>query len=614
MNGPRPWWWRACIAVLALAVSCRIGAEGHPSEYDILRSFPPGRLEALTASDMPDAQGFTGGNRTVGRWLEAGPQRGSCRAVIGAVVAGDLDRADRAWQGIEVAFTHQRADGGFTAETRPNGSSAAVGGAAVETAYFFLQEYGRAVLVIRESPHEAHFRDRIEALRPRLRRACDFIAAGEATILQRSRKAVNRVLIAAKAFGTCGRVLGDDALIDTSRRLVTEALRLRDANGVFIEHGGQDSSYNAVSLLFGQVLALHVPLPELDAAFPAAAEWQIGRVLVSGEVDNRGNTRTGVGLEPGFNGQPKGINHNEVILALQYHGLVHRNPAALEAADRVFAWTQRERLRTPWISGENRVVLDGRERRVQVDLPQERAPKAPLVLAFHGFTGSPEDLRKTSALTAAAQRRGWVVAYPEGTRDGAGRRFFQVGYRFHRHLPVDDVQAARELAGRLVRDLDLDPRAVFVTGFSNGADLGFLLGSRPNSFPRAIAPICGAMMSYWNPFLADSARPSVLAVNVMDDPITRWTGDRKDRDGWGPYRGTEEVVRAWVDHLDLTPDGVPTLEDGIRCTRWARPGGGPELRFFAIQHGGHRWPRTLGEPGRSTAETLLEFFEAQRDR
>lgn len=54
-----------------------------------------GRSEALTANDVPDAQGLTGGNRTVGKWIEAGAQRGSCRAVIAAVVAGDLERADQ---------------------------------------------------------------------------------------------------------------------------------------------------------------------------------------------------------------------------------------------------------------------------------------------------------------------------------------------------------------------------------------------------------------------------------------------------------------------------------------------------------------------------------------
>ncbi|MFM7101960.1 MAG: hypothetical protein ACKO3N_12405, partial [Verrucomicrobiota bacterium] len=181
-------------------------------EYDVLRAFPPGRLDALSAGDLPDAQGLTGGNRSVGRWIEAGAQRGSCRAVIAAVVAGDLERADRAWRGIEVAFEHQREDGGFTAAARPQGGSSATGPAAVETAYFFLQELGRAILVIRQSPHAAHFRDRLAALEPRLRRACAFLAAGEDTILPKSRKAVNRVFIAAKAFGTCGVALHDDAL------------------------------------------------------------------------------------------------------------------------------------------------------------------------------------------------------------------------------------------------------------------------------------------------------------------------------------------------------------------------------------------------------------------
>ena len=307
-------------------------------EYDVLRAFPPGRLEALTASDMPDAQGLTGGNRRLGHWLEAGPQRGSCRAVIAAVVAGDLSRADQAWTGVTVAFGHQRADGGFHAEKRPQGSSAIEGPAAVETAYFFLQEVGRMLLVIRQSPHETHFGDRIRSLEPRLRKACDYLLAGESTILPKSRKAVNRVLIAAKAFGLCGKFLDDPRMTAACHRLVSEALKMRDEDGVFIEHGGRDSSYNAVSILFGQVLALHVPLPELDSALDRAARWQVTRVLPSGEVDNRGNTRTGVGKEPGFDGKPKEINYGEVVQALTLHGIVHKDPAALEAAERAFRY------------------------------------------------------------------------------------------------------------------------------------------------------------------------------------------------------------------------------------------------------------------------------------
>jgi hypothetical protein len=316
-------------------------ARSGPSEYEVLRSFPPGRLEALSSGDYPDAKGFTGANRINGSWLEAGPQRGSCRGVIAAVVAGNLALADDAWRGIDVAFAHQQADGSFAAEVRPNGASANPHGAAVETAYFFLQELGRAILVIRESPHEAHFHARIAALEPKIRLACAFILAGYDTIIANSSKAVNRIVIAAKAFGTCGLVLHDDVLIATSRKLIAHALTLRDKEGVFIENGGRDSSYNVVSILMGQTLALHLPIPEFEAALPAAVKWEISRIKATGEVDTTDNSRTGVGKEKSYTGQPKTVNYNEVPFSLMLYGTVHHDAAALEAGDRVFGYSRK---------------------------------------------------------------------------------------------------------------------------------------------------------------------------------------------------------------------------------------------------------------------------------
>jgi hypothetical protein len=261
--------------------------------------------------------------------------------VIAGVVTDDLAFADNAWRGVETTFAHQRADGGFEANDRPNGKSAKPIGAAVETAFFFLQECGRMILVIRESPHEAHFHDRIAALEPKLRRACAFILAGYDHIIADSSHAVNRIVIAAKAFGTCGVVLHDDQLIQTSQKLIAHALTLRDAEGVFIENGGRDSSYNVVSILFGEVLALHVPIPEFEAALPTAMAWQLSRIKESGEVDVTGNTRTGIGKEASpYTGVAKTVNYNEVIQALTIYGLVHHDATILATADRVFAYSR----------------------------------------------------------------------------------------------------------------------------------------------------------------------------------------------------------------------------------------------------------------------------------
>jgi hypothetical protein len=117
---------RTFLAALLAAISATLGFAAESNrpalrDYDILRAFPPGRLAALSAGDVPDANDFTGNNRAHGKWIESGPQRGSCRGVIAAVVAGDLAAADNAWRGIEAAFAHQRPDGGFVANPQANG-------------------------------------------------------------------------------------------------------------------------------------------------------------------------------------------------------------------------------------------------------------------------------------------------------------------------------------------------------------------------------------------------------------------------------------------------------------------------------------------------------------
>lgn len=332
----------AIIFLAVVAVTSLADNAPHKSvtEYELLRRIPKERLRALIGESLPDEKGFIGTNHRAGQWIEAGTQRGTCRVVIYGVVTGDLAAADDAWRGIDATFARQREDGGFEANVRPNGTSAKPLGAAVETAYFFLQELGRAILVIRQSPHEKHFHDRIVAVEPKMRRAIAFVAAGYDTIIKNSSHAVNRIFIAAKAFGLCGLALKDEQLIATSRKLVAHGLTRRDKDGIFIENGGRDSSYNAASILFGQTLALHLPIPEFEAALPKAVAWQITRVRENGEVDVTDNTRTGVGKEPSYFGEPKRVNYGEVVQALTMYGLLHNDKSALAAAERAFTYWQ----------------------------------------------------------------------------------------------------------------------------------------------------------------------------------------------------------------------------------------------------------------------------------
>jgi hypothetical protein len=259
------------------------------------------------------------------------------------VVTGDEARADDAWKSIEATFAQQVDDGGLKGGGEDSIIPSVVHGIRVENMYFFLQELGHALLVVQASPLEPRFHERIEAIKPKLRKACNFIQQGYSTIIPKVGHTANRLLIAAKAFGLCGLVLDDDQLKESSSALVKAALLRRDKDGIFIENGGRDSSYNAVAVLMGTHLSLYIPHPDLEAAFQPVMDWERTRIKPTGEVEVAGNTRTGVGKELSKTGVPKSVNYNEVAQTLWYYGALHHDPDLIALALQVDDYNRHKR-------------------------------------------------------------------------------------------------------------------------------------------------------------------------------------------------------------------------------------------------------------------------------
>lgn len=274
----------------------------------------------------------------------------------------------------------------------------------------------------------------------------------------------------------------------------------------------------------------------------------------------------------------------------------------------------------PWKRGTHTLVVDDVERTFLLDVPSRLKLDAALVMVFHGYSHSAEGIRKASGFTAAAEEHGFVVVYPKGTLDAAGNSFFNVGYAFHGSI-VDDVGFAKKIADTLVKDLILNPRAVFSSGMSNGGDMSYLLASQPEPFVRAIAPVAGTMMTRWSKDFHPKSRTSVLAVHGTKDNITRWAGDTQNRDGWGAYWGVEAVMDLWVNGLTLEKSETTEIvsltllnEPRIRHRRWWTTADSAEVRLYELQGGGHDWPDHLGDKDRSTAAEICNFFESHQPK
>ncbi|HVU86392.1 MAG TPA: hypothetical protein VHD36_03660 [Pirellulales bacterium] len=304
---------------LATATSA---GEPNRAEYDLLQKMPRPMLGQM----VPERLGTT----ILGR--------GGCRYLTAAVALGDEERAADAWKSIQATFATQIDDGGFAGGGKPGDLPITVYAIRVENAYFFLQELGRALLVLQASPLAPRFQKQVEEVTPKMRRACDFIQKGYPTILPKVGHTANRLVIAAKAFGLCGLVLNDAQMIESAHKLLKLALERRDDEGVFIERGGRDSSYNAVVILMGQHLSIYVPEPELDAAIEKAMRWERTRIKPTGEIEIEGNTRTGTGKELAGSGGIKQVNYREVSEALFYYGVLHNEPETVHLAQQVHSW------------------------------------------------------------------------------------------------------------------------------------------------------------------------------------------------------------------------------------------------------------------------------------
>lgn len=280
--------------------------------------------------------------RNIGTFSDVAAQRDALWVLLRGVREKSQSRVDLAVLAMEYAFDRQDPAGYFE-NGRGVDPRTAVGADA-----FFLQAFARVFLIVRDSAYCAGHLDRLSALLPRLQLAMNWLGtdSNTAELFRQDQQTANRLLFDANAFLLNGMLLGDDQLVATGERFLEAALALQAADGAFGEHGGSDTSYQAVSLLNLTVLHSYLSLSPLrDRIYEAVARgagWESMRIRADGRVAVEDNTRTGLGQEE-FLGKEKEVNYPEVALALYYASGLLKEPALSTQADHVVAYMLKAR-------------------------------------------------------------------------------------------------------------------------------------------------------------------------------------------------------------------------------------------------------------------------------
>ena len=271
---------------------------------------------------------------------------------------------------------------------------------------------------------------------------------------------------------------------------------------------------------------------------------------------------------------------------------------------------------------EERVIEhEGLERSFLIYVPTNIKENAPLVVAIHGYTSSAKTLMGYSGINQIADKEGFLVAYPQGTKDSRDNNFFNVGYEFHSDSKVNDVNFIREIVHNLTKDYKLNSKRVFATGMSNGGDMSYLLACTSSDLFTAVAPVAGVMMKDTLENCNPVKKIPIFEIHGTKDSISKFEGDMNNEDKWGAYYDLPSTIEFWVNKHALNEKETIQLknkntEDGTTITfeRYWSDESQQEVWFYIVNDGNHTWPGMTGLFSRTanqdinSAEEIWKFF------
>ena len=138
--------------------------------------------------------------------------------------------------------------------------------------------------------------------------------------------------------------------------------------------------------------------------------------------------------------------------------------------------------------------VDGHDRKIIFITPKGYQPgqSLPLVFFFHGAGGSSQQAVRTYGWAEKADAEHFFAAFPQGLGardDGAGIFHIWRDERGDHPMTISDVHFFEVLLDQLQAALPIDPRRIYITGFSNGAGMTFTLGAHFSDRIAAIAPV-----------------------------------------------------------------------------------------------------------------------------
>jgi len=224
----------------------------------------------------------------------------------------------------------------------------------------------------------------------------------------------------------------------------------------------------------------------------------------------------------------------------------------------------------------------GEVRSYRLHVPPGYQPGQPIAIVFnlHGLGESPELQEKLSQMDTKADAANFIVIYPQGTGSPLSWKFGPL------EGGQNEVQFFRDMIGQLESQYSLDPRRIYVTGISNGAEMAYRLGCVMGDTFAAVAMVSGGYPPFKD---CESSRPvPALAFHGTADKLLGYAGHPP------LFLGVHDWAASWASRngCSLSP-AIAFQKDEVTAETWSNCQAGADVTLYTITGKGHSWPGSV---------------------
>jgi polyhydroxybutyrate depolymerase len=208
------------------------------------------------------------------------------------------------------------------------------------------------------------------------------------------------------------------------------------------------------------------------------------------------------------------------------------------------------------LTSEEIQLLAARPYSTKISNKYDGGTPLPLILQLHGYTSNGGQQSAYFGVTALADSRGFLTAFPDGLEEGsaAKNRFWNATdacCNFYASA-VDDVKYLTAVIHQMQAKYRVDPKRIYVIGHSNGGFMSHRMGCDRSDLVAGVASLAGGQ--YKNAANCTPSSPiTALQIHATDDAVISFDGGVINGK---PYPGAFETTRTWAAKNGCSQTGV----------------------------------------------------------